>query len=236
MLFYKPGHWCSDILHSRALKKFCIQNMQSCSLCNCLGLTGFAYSICAPYSSLCRNPSNGLPQPMIVHSRLRTTLWHMSWPCQHSCMYGMLSLTFPTYTHAAGHTQALLESVTAVERCNLAFEEVTWNARHSFFLWGVPFPQCHCTALVSQYCLSCQPAWVTWKSMGLFSRLLHHSGKKTSYCAPCLGGLFLNVSEWVEVLNRTVYGLSDKPAVYHPSHQWSHPQSGPLVCVPPSSL
>lgn len=69
--------------------------------------------------------------------------------------------------------------------------------------------------------------------MGPFSRLLHHSGKKTSYCTPCPGGLFLNVSEWVEVFNRTVYGLSDKPAVYHPSHQWSHPQSGPLVCVPP---
>lgn len=139
MLFYKPGHWRSDILHSRALKKFCIQNMQSCSLCNCLGLTGFAYSICAPYSSLCRNPSNGLPQPMIVHSRLRTTLWHMSWPCQHSCMYGMLSLTFPTYTHAAGHTQALLESVTAVKRCNLAFEEVTWNVLNIFLPATVSF-------------------------------------------------------------------------------------------------
>lgn len=116
--------------------------MQSCSLCNCPGLTGFAYSICAPYSSLCRNPSNGLPQPMIVHSRLRTTLWHMSWPCQHSCMYGMLSLTFPTYTHAAGHTQALLESVTAVERCNLAFEEVTWNVLNIFLPPQFLFVRC----------------------------------------------------------------------------------------------
>lgn len=33
--------------------------------------------------------------------------------------------------------------------------------------------------------------------------------------------------------NHTVYSLFNKPAVYHPSHHWSHPLSGPLVLSTP---
>lgn len=70
-----------------------------------LVFTGFAYSICAPCSSLCRNPSNSLTQPMIVHSRLQTTLWHMSWSCQ-AQLHVRHVITYIPHTHTRNRTHA----------------------------------------------------------------------------------------------------------------------------------
>lgn len=88
---------------------------------------------------------------------------------------------------------------------------------------------------MSGHCLFSQLALVTWRSLGPFPG---------SYITPARKPLIVLFAQagfskcgWMGGgLNHTVYSLSNKPAVCHPSHHWSHPLSGPRVCPPSPSV
>lgn len=108
----------------------------------------------------------------------------------------------------------------------------TYYTRHSsslFMYFHVPL--CHCVMFESGHCLSSQPAMVTWRSSDPFPG---------SYITPTRNPVivlfaqagFSKCGRMGGGLNHTVCSLSNKPAVCHPSHHWSHPLSGPPVCPP----